>query len=332
MQKRILILGICILSLISGKIFAQDAHFSQFYANPIYLNPAFAGTNICPRISLSFRDQWPSNPSTFISYSASYDQHFDKIAGGIGVIFFGDRAGQGGIINTHSISAMYSVRVKVSQAFQMRFAIQGSYQNKSLAWDKLIFSDMIHERYGYVYETNEIQPDNLNTHVFDLSAGFIGYTEYLYFGLAVHHITRPYDGYTPDARLPVKWTGHVGATIDLKRKSKKEKSLGDISLSPNIIYQHQSTFHYLNTGLYMNVHPFTVGVWFRNSFTKKDAAEALVFMCGFQQDFLRIAYSYDVTLGKLAGNTGGSHEVSLQFLLRCPEKTKKIKELDCPSF
>ena len=38
---------------------AQDPAFSQFYANPLYLNPAFAGTNICPRVNLNYRDQWP---------------------------------------------------------------------------------------------------------------------------------------------------------------------------------------------------------------------------------------------------------------------------------
>jgi hypothetical protein len=30
--------------------FAQDPQFTQFYANPLYLNPAFAGTARCPRV------------------------------------------------------------------------------------------------------------------------------------------------------------------------------------------------------------------------------------------------------------------------------------------
>ena len=38
---------------------AQDATFSQFYANPTYLNPALAGSGICPRVSLNYRNQWP---------------------------------------------------------------------------------------------------------------------------------------------------------------------------------------------------------------------------------------------------------------------------------
>ncbi len=38
--------------------FPQDPGFSQFYANKLYLNPAFAGDNKCPRIDLNYRNQW----------------------------------------------------------------------------------------------------------------------------------------------------------------------------------------------------------------------------------------------------------------------------------
>ncbi|MGM0478992.1 MAG: type IX secretion system membrane protein PorP/SprF, partial [Bacteroidota bacterium] len=34
---------------------AQDPQFSQFYANPIYLNPAFAGSHGCPRFAANYR-------------------------------------------------------------------------------------------------------------------------------------------------------------------------------------------------------------------------------------------------------------------------------------
>ncbi|TNE76120.1 MAG: type IX secretion system membrane protein PorP/SprF, partial [Bacteroidetes bacterium] len=36
----------------SSNIFAQDPQFTQFYANPIYLNPAFAGSHGCPRFNV----------------------------------------------------------------------------------------------------------------------------------------------------------------------------------------------------------------------------------------------------------------------------------------
>ena len=333
MQRRILVLVFSILLIFGSKVIAQDAHFSQFFANPIYLNPAFAGTNICPRITLNFRDQWPSIPSTYMTYTGTYDQHFDKINGGIGVLLLGDREGKG-TINTYSAHFMYSFRVKMSKKFELRLALQAGYQQKSLDWDRLIFPDMIDAKYGFVYVSQEPTPSTLTSHIFDMAAGFVGYSEHFYFGAAAHHITNPPERFITESvtKLPVKWTGHFGAYIDLKRKSKKERSFGDISISPNIIYQQQAKFYYLNTGFYLNFYPFTVGLWLRNNFMKEKWGDAVIFSAGIQYDFIRVGYSYDITLGDLSNPSSGSHEASIQFLLRCPESVKRIKDLKCPSF
>ena len=51
---------------------AQDVGFSQFYANPLYLNPAFAGSKVAPRISLAY-DRPSGRPrSSFDQYAGSY--------------------------------------------------------------------------------------------------------------------------------------------------------------------------------------------------------------------------------------------------------------------
>ena len=110
MKRRIIVIMTVILALTGLRIQAQDAMFSQYYANPLYLNPAFAGTNVCPRLAFHFRDQWPSMPGTFMTYTASFDEHFDKISGGVGVLLFGDRAGEGGIINTTDAATVVSVK------------------------------------------------------------------------------------------------------------------------------------------------------------------------------------------------------------------------------
>lgn len=352
MRNRIIILLAAILSIGFFKASAQDALFSQYYANPLYLNPAMAGTNVCPRIAFNFRDQWPAAPGTFMTYTASYDEHFDKLSGGIGVLLFGDRAGEGGCINTYNASFMYSFKVKVAKKFNLRLALQATYQNKSLDWNKLTFGDMIDPKYGFVYQTNEQQPGKLSRSIFDMSAGILGYTPHVYFGAAAHHITRPYQGFlvqsgsdAPEARLPVKWTAHVGAYFDLKRKSKKETSFGDISISPNFIYEHQMCFNYFNEGFYLNFYPFTVGAWLRHGLTyhyvdeidnnnNKDIynLDAFIVMFGIEYNWFKIGYSYDITISKLANTTGGSHEVSLQLLLPCPNKRQALKDLKCPSF
>ena len=359
MNKRIAIIITVVLALAGLRGTAQDALFSQYYANPLYLNPAFAGTNVCPRLAFHFRDQWPSMPGTFMTFTASYDEHFDKISGGVGVLLTGDRAGEGGIINTYTASLMYSFKLKVSKNFNMRFALQATYENRGLNWDKLTFGDMIDPKYGVIYQTSEIQPNQLTIHSFDMAAGILGYTPHFYFGVAAHHIVpilgaegfiskglKPYD------YRPVKWTAHVGGYFDLKRKSKKETSFGDISISPNFIYQHQQHFNYFSEGFYLNFYPFTVGCWLRHGLTYKGEQfvgfdtsgvaitqpisyhnmDAFIVMFGVEYEWFKVAYSYDATIGKLANYSGGAHEVSLQVLLPCPNKRKALKDLKCPSF
>ena len=101
MHKRILILLTAVMAFACMRVDAQDALFSQFYANPLYLNPAMAGTNVCPRIALNWRDQWPNLAGNYMTTTASFDEHFDKIYGGVGIILMHDRAGAGsGYLNT----------------------------------------------------------------------------------------------------------------------------------------------------------------------------------------------------------------------------------------
>ena len=86
---------------------AQDPQFTQFYANPLYLNPAFAGTARCPRVVMNYRNQWPALTGTFVTTSASYDQHVDGLTGGLGLLVTHDQAGKGTLNTTTVLSLIH---------------------------------------------------------------------------------------------------------------------------------------------------------------------------------------------------------------------------------
>ena len=50
----------------------QTPQFPQFYANQIYLNPAFTGNTAVNRIAGNYRNQW-AGVSAFNSYSLAYE-------------------------------------------------------------------------------------------------------------------------------------------------------------------------------------------------------------------------------------------------------------------
>ena len=338
-KRKVLIWAVILFTGLGIEATAQDVHFSQYYANPVYLNPAYAGSVVCPRISLNFRHQWPVVSGKYTSYSASYDQHFQKISGGIGVLFLGDYAAQGGHIVTNAISLIYSFKADLSKKVAMRLAVQATYQQKRLDFNKLTFEDMIDPKYGFVYHTNEKFP-TWTKGVADFSAGITFYSDHYYGGIAVNHFTQPkesfydYDG--KETRLPLKITGNFGAVLDIKKYLNSEKTLGDVSISPNVIFQYQSRFvggavyTTINYGMYLSCYPMVIGAWFRQGFKNPDAA---IFLAGIEHNYFKIGYSYDFTLpSKNKMNTGGAHEVSVQIYLPCPEKSRRIRNINCPKF
>ena len=105
---------ILVLSIIGIDMKGQDPTFSQFYANPLYLNPSLTGSAFSPRLTLNYRNQWPSLADNFVTYNASYDQYVPDINSSFGIIFNTDRAGSG-MITTTTVSGLYSYNLKISR-------------------------------------------------------------------------------------------------------------------------------------------------------------------------------------------------------------------------
>lgn len=321
-------LFLIVFILLSGlSVYPQDPHFSQYYANPLYLNPAFAGTSVCPRLIMNYRNQWPSISGNYVTYSASYDQHVENLSGGIGLLFNSDKAGEG-TLTTTMVSGIYSYRLQVNRFFSIKAGFQATYFQKSIDWEKLTFGDQIDPRYGFVYFTQETKPGELTKGTADFSAGLLGYGESVYGGVAVHHLTQPNEGFFSTSKLPMRITAHMGGIIDLERHRRRRK-IEDPTLSPNILFMKQQDFEQLNYGLYFNKYPLVGGVWFRQGFENPDAFIALL---GFQTSVVKIGYSYDVTVSKLSSATGGSHEISFALQFDCRPKKKRIRAINCPSF
>ena len=330
------------LILFAFNLYGQDAHFSQFYANPLYLNPAFAGTNNCPRFAINFRDQWPAIKGDFKTFSGSYDQYISAIRSGIGVLVIGDIAGNG-ILSSYNASAIYNFRIQVTHKFNLQFAIQGGYLANSFNWEKIQYASEIIDSYKPNYQPEYIVDDIIRSQ-FDAAFGLVGYTSYLYFGMAIHHLFPVQISFfrssSEDKFKTIwepKWTAHFGGKITVSQKNKTEVSNGDIFFYPNLVFISQGNFNYLHEGFYFNFYPLTVGAWMRHNFKNLDA---FILSCGIEYKLLRVGYSYDFTLTKLEG-TGGAHEVSLQITVPCnndkgiPTKQKKRKystPIECPKF
>ncbi len=309
---------------------AQDPEFSQFYATPVYINPAMAGTGQCNgggRAVINYRNQWPSLPGTFVTTAFSFDQHFDKIKGGLGLLAVQDIAGEG-LLTTSSVSAVYSYQLEVTRKFWMRFGLEGQVMQRGLDFSKLRFEDQIDATRGFVKPTSEpIVDEKITTPNF--STGFLAYTENFYAGIAVHNMIEPVQSFygDPAAKLPRRYTIHTGSVISLDKRNNPKATF-----SPNALFMMQAKFTQLNVGFYLNRGPLVSGLWFRQTFGEFKNSDALMILVGFRKDKFKFGYSFDLTVDSKRAAAPGSHEVSAAIEWCARRPSKKYRVLHCPDF
>jgi type IX secretion system PorP/SprF family membrane protein len=306
-------------------VYGQDVSFSQFYTNPLYLNPAFAGSIGVPRVALQYRNQWHSFSNAYDTYGAAADFPVKKMNGGLGFNFIND-AQANGALNTYSVNAAYSVHLRLSENYWFNGGLQVGYNQNSLNVSELIFADNLDANYGDHGISQELISDPNYSYV-DFSTGILVYSSKLFFGLAAHHLTEPNQSFVSDqyseAKLERKYTAHFGARLPVYLHGHNRKKF---DVSPQLILQSQGEFQQINYGLFAAKRGLATGVWFRQNFGIR--YDAVILLVGFVRKKWQCTYSYDITVSGLGGSTGGTSEVSVAFLLGEIKKRKSLPFFD----
>ncbi|NQU54248.1 MAG: type IX secretion system membrane protein PorP/SprF [Bacteroidetes bacterium] len=309
MSRRLIVL---LLFIIPEFLFGQDPGFSQFFANPLYLNPAFTGTTELPRTVINYRNQWPQKGATYTTYSLSYDQLSKKMNTGFGIQMFHDKE-LNNIINTTSSAFSYSYHFKLNEQSFMTLGLQGGMVLKQFNSNSLIFPSEIDQLSGVISGIAPIVYSDEKKIYPDFAVGAVGQHNEIFWGASIHHLTQPNESILEGdqkGNLPMKVTIHGGAR---SRKLHHGLLSREFTLSPNIIYQQQGSFKQLNLGIYMIEKSFLFGGWYRNNIDIRP--NAVIALIGFAREKFQFGYSFDYTLSKLSNYSHGSHEISLTFFM-----------------
>jgi len=230
--------------------YSQDPHFTQYYANPLFLNPALAGGEYCPRIITNYRNQWPMMAGNFETYSASFDLTLEPIHGGLGLLILHDDAGNGTIKSTFA-SLIYSYHTKITNKIDLLTGFQVSSHQRSLD-PNLWFGDQIDEIYGFVYPTQDdiVNGGIISKSYLDFSIGTLISSNSFFLGLVAHHLTEPEEAFLAAGKLSMKKTIHGGAVIKINEAITKTAGLlsGDTYLIPNFLFKTQAQTEQINIG------------------------------------------------------------------------------------
>ncbi|WP_316929195.1 PorP/SprF family type IX secretion system membrane protein [Nitritalea halalkaliphila] len=99
--------------------YAQDPQYSQYYAAPLFLNPAFTGAEQVTRIGFNYRNQWPGLDASFTTFSAYIDGYLDDYNSGIGLMFMQDTEGFVNLRST-SVGAFYAYELRLGEGMYFR--------------------------------------------------------------------------------------------------------------------------------------------------------------------------------------------------------------------
>lgn len=343
MTKRLL--PLFLLTLLCLKGWSQDPQFSQFYANPLYLNPALAGGALAPRATINYRNQWPSLSANFVTTSIGADVFLPNFNSGLGVLVTMDSQGLGNLKSTEA-ALQYSYQIQFNELTSLRLGIQGGVASRTLDYFGLTFGDQYNNG-GLTGQPSEDPFAKGGPNVFyaDFGAGAMLYSDWYWAGISAHHLNRPNQAFSDltQARLPVKASLQAGLRIPfagytfLGDEIDKEKTI-----SPAIMYKKQGKYDQFDAGMYVTIEPLVIGAWYRGIPFKKyeqniNNHESLIFLAGYRQDKFSIGYSYDLTISTLGAGSGGAHEISLSYIFAPLEskpkrpKTRK-RQLSCPKF
>ena len=331
-----------------GAVTAQDPQFSQFYAAPLYLNPALAGSTGQARAGINYRNQWPAIDANFTTMSAYFDYFIEDKNSAVGLIITRDQEGLAGL-RSLSVGLQYAYELQINDNLGFRPGVQIAVFNRDINFEKLTFGDQFDPSTGQFLDqpTAETFRTNFSKTFFDVSFGGVFFTRTAWLGVSAWHLTEPNQSIIDESSpLPRKYSFHGGFKFYLKpgaTGSGVYTRKAERSIAPAFQYRHQGKFDQMDVGLYFTAEPLVVGVWYRGVPFKnlEDFVnnESIVLLLGFTKlgakDAINIGYSFDYTISKLGSGSGGAHEFSLVYTwpMRNPRKPPKDKlVIPCPDF
>jgi type IX secretion system PorP/SprF family membrane protein len=326
----------------------QDARFSQYYAAPLFLNPALTASEKDIFVGINYRNQgiglipYKSSQFSFI-YPILLKGPETRHVGGVGLSLFNDTAGEFGEVQTNGVNLSGAYNIKLNFHGTQYLAV-GSQINAlqyrvdfgDLTWP----SQITYNGFDRSISPSATAFDQLT--VFTVNSGVTWFYNSrhrpykivrnykLFNGLAISNLNSPNQSFlNDDYRLPWLIKAHGGGSFVINQTT---------SFSPNYLIMRYGNITQYNVGGYwtynheiknnkkttVNDIQFTVGTWYR-------VGDSFIFSLGISNEIFSGAISYDLNSTSTRFNLGrqGAVELSLGYRI---SRSKTIKRFSTPLF
>ena len=287
----------------------QDAQFSQYMYNTLFLNPAYAGIEGQTRFQLIHRSQWTAYQASFDDGTAPVTQVLSattpilRAKSGVGFHVVNDRLGP--LTNLEAqVSYAYHFPVKNGK---LSLGVRGGMFSQTLNFDlyRAINPDDNLIQSGKEFQ---IRPD--------LAAGVFYRSEKYYAGISMNHLLKSEFNFGSDSlKNPLQNNLSFTAGYDYDITY-------NMVLSPSVLLKSDlNTYSFEVSAIATYNEKFSGGLSFRQG----DAAIIILGMSLLKDNSLRLGYAFDYIIKARELKRPTSNEIMLSY--RLPVETPRTKPI-----
>ncbi len=304
-MKQLLYTIAFIMTLATATVAQEAGVFTQYYLNPVLVNPGATGFENQHEFILNYRNAWSGfedSPRTFtLLYNGPVGERM-----GLGGQLLSDRVGQ---YRTFTGSVNFAYKFG-NDDFDFGAGLQTGFQQLRL--------DNVNDD-KFIDNSDVLLAEGLDgVTLFDASFGIYGeYDERLFFGLSFPNLVRSritkISGSYEDPNEEFNYILLAGYRFDVEEH--------DFKIEPSIAIKNIRRV------------PFSVDLNVKLSFLDEQLVGGLTYslseinrfglLLGTRINSLRIFYSYDVGFGDFQEYNNGSHEITINYLIPRKSDTSK---------
>jgi type IX secretion system PorP/SprF family membrane protein len=284
------------------KGFAQiGTPLSQFSGNQIVYNPGYAGIYDLLSINLTVHKSWIQIPGSPQLINLNAHAPFRNQRHAMGLVLQNEAQGplQGNFALANYAYKMYFGRSVLS------FGVQAGVMVHTINWNKITY--VTHENDPYKGE------GRVNEAKFDAGVGAYYLAPQWYLGFSVRHLNNPKYNFTKKELEDTKWYSEIVRPEFIMIGGYNIQANREWSFRPEafVRYVHNTPLS-VNAGVHAYyVNTYGIGINYLTG--QKGVSFQAKAMFG---ERFRIGYSYDVFFGDLRPYQRGSHEISINYLIR----------------
>jgi type IX secretion system PorP/SprF family membrane protein len=305
-------LGILLTGAQTALAQVEDPQLSMYMYNPVYYNPAAAGSEGVSRLQLVQRTQYVGYTPTITSDGGaqstqlvSFNMPLAGIKSGIGVYAFNDRIGP---ITNQTVQAAYAYRMALKSG-TLALGVQAGFYSKGYDYGQLRPGDPVDP----LIPTGQISQARP-----DIGAGVYYNTTDYWIGVSMKHINQAsYVLGTDRSVNPLSRNAFLTAGYRL--------GIGyDIDVQPSVLVQYSTMGGVTSSNVALNlVGTYANRIWAGVGYRWQDALTATAGINLLRDNSLRLGGAFDFVVGGTQIKSATSYEVLLSYAFPALDSRKK---------